>query len=538
MEGSTLSAFKQLLLELSEFGNDQFSLDAVVKMHFQLGALLKLRKVSQSQERLLSGYFAQKGIKYTDSSEGLDSHIADPRGGRGSERDAWCSLVGGSSNADLLRLVPDGNEVDAGRGYGTLLERLAGNAPGARGVPPAPPASGAVPQSGVTFVAAGAQRGRSGNLDRVCGAPVADGKRVAVARVRSPIPRRCGPSVGLEREAGPTRGEKRTAGGRFVSPVPKREDDATEAGDRDGALKNVEPKMVELIKNEIMDHGPRVEWDDIAGLEFAKRSVKEMVVWPLLRPDIFTGLRRPARGLLLFGPPGTGKTLIGKCIASQAGATFFCISASSLTSKWVGEGEKMVRALFAVARSCQPSVVFIDEVDSLLSQRNDGEHESSRRIKTEFLVQLDGATTVSEDQVLVVGATNRPQELDEAARRRLAKRLYVPLPDAAARRHIAERLLGGVRHELSPRDLDVVAERTAGYSGADVAHLCREAALGPVRGLSVEALRCIAPDQVPPVNVRDFDRAMCQVRASVSAADLDTYVRWNSLYGSTASDGQ
>lgn len=108
----------------------------------------------------------------------------------------------------------------------------------------------------------------------------------------------------------------------------------------------------------------------------------------MLRPDIFTGLRRPPKGILLFGPPGTGKTLIGKCIASQSNSTFFSISASSLTSKWIGESEKMVRALFAVAKCHQPAVVFVDEIDSLLKQRNDSEHECTRRIKTEFLVQL------------------------------------------------------------------------------------------------------------------------------------------------------
>jgi SpoVK/Ycf46/Vps4 family AAA+-type ATPase len=119
----------------------------------------------------------------------------------------------------------------------------------------------------------------------------------------------------------------------------------------------------------------------------------------------------------------------GKCVASQSKSTFFSISASSLTSKWVGDGEKMVRALFAVARCHQPAVIFIDEIDSLLSQRSETEHESSRRIKTEFLVQLDGATTDSEERLLVIGATNRPQELDEAARRRFVKRLYIPLPE-------------------------------------------------------------------------------------------------------------
>ena len=177
----------------------------------------------------------------------------------------------------------------------------------------------------------------------------------------------------------------------------------------DERYKNIDQKMIELIQNEIMDHGSPVTWNDIAGLEFVKTTVKEIVVFPLLRPDIFCGLRSPPKGILLFGPPGTGKTLIGsyfcgdkqqncitlkrfffsgKCIASQSKSTFFSISASSLTSKWVGEGEKMVRALFAVARVHQPSVVFIDEIDSLLSARSDTEHESSRRIKTEFLVQL------------------------------------------------------------------------------------------------------------------------------------------------------
>nr|CAD7430242.1 unnamed protein product [Timema monikensis] len=183
---------------------------------------------------------------------------------------------------------------------------------------------------------------------------------------------------------------------KFVSPVASSTEDGLldhfgkkpQDRDVDKRLESIDPKMVELIRNEIMETGAMVTWDDIAGLEFAKTTIQEMVIWPLLRPDIFTGLRRPPKGILLFGPPGTGKTLIGKCIASQSHSTFFSISASSLTSKWIGDGEKMVRALFAVARCHQPAVVFIDEIDSLLSQRSDSEHESSRRIKTEFLVQL------------------------------------------------------------------------------------------------------------------------------------------------------
>lgn len=129
-----------------------------------------------------------------------------------------------------------------------------------------------------------------------------------------------------------------------------------------------------------------------------------IIYFLFLSRDIFTGLRGPPKGILLFGPPGTGKTLIGKCIASQSGATFFNISASSLTSKWIGDGEKMVRALFAVARCHSPAVIFVDEIDSLLTARTEGEVEATRRLKTEFLIQLDGAATDPKDsRLLLIG---------------------------------------------------------------------------------------------------------------------------------------
>ncbi|XP_064790577.1 fidgetin-like protein 1 isoform X3 [Oncorhynchus masou masou] len=326
---------------------------------------------------------------------------------------------------------------------------------------------------------------------------------------------------------------------KFVSPMPRQEDkeggvssnNAQETQPVDERLKNFEPKMIELIMSEIMDHGPPVAWDDIAGLEFAKATIKEIVVWPMLRPDIFTGLRGPPKGILLFGPPGTGKTLIGKCIACQSGATFFSISASSLTSKWVGEGEKMVRALFAIARCHQPAVIFIDEIDSLLSQRTDGEHESSRRIKTEFLVQLDGAATSANDRILVVGATNRPQEIDEAARRRLSKRLYIPLPEAAARRQIVSNLMACEKSQLEEEELESVVTGTEGFSGADMTGLCREAALGPIRNIQLSDIATITPDQVRPILHCDFQEALRIVRPSVSAKDLELYEDWNNTFG-------
>ncbi|KAK0411638.1 hypothetical protein QR680_005762 [Steinernema hermaphroditum] len=156
------------------------------------------------------------------------------------------------------------------------------------------------------------------------------------------------------------------------------------------SLKHFDEHLFEMIESEIMVLENEISWDDVAGLEDAKKSLREIVVLPFKRPYLFTGIRAPAKGVLLFGPPETGKTMIERCVASQCNATFFNISASSLTSKWVGEGVKLVRALFAIARLKLPSIIFIEEIDSLLSSRKDNEHESSRRIKTEFLVQLDG----------------------------------------------------------------------------------------------------------------------------------------------------
>ena len=168
-------------------------------------------------------------------------------------------------------------------------------------------------------------------------------------------------------------------------------------------LQKLDKKLVNKIMDEIVDNGESVTFDDIAGLDDAKQTIQELVIMPMQRPDLFTGLRRGPNGLLLFGPPGTGKTLIGKAIAHESGACFFSISSSSLTSKWIGEGEKLVRTLFAVAAYREPAVVFIDEIDSLLTARKADENEASRRIKTEFLVQLDGTGTSGQGQVLFIG---------------------------------------------------------------------------------------------------------------------------------------
>ncbi|KAL9241739.1 hypothetical protein vseg_015812 [Gypsophila vaccaria] len=300
-------------------------------------------------------------------------------------------------------------------------------------------------------------------------------------------------------------------------------------------LRNLEPSLIEHVSNEIMDRDPNVRWDDIAGLEHAKKCVTEMVVWPLLRPDIFKGCRAPGKGLLLFGPPGTGKTMIGKAIAGEAKATFFYISASSLTSKWIGEGEKLVRALFGVASCRQPAVIFVDEIDSLLSQRkSEGEHEASRRLKTQFLIEMEGFDSGSE-QILLIGATNRPQELDEAARRRLTKRLYIPLPAADARDWIIRNLLNkdGL-FRLTQEDMATICKLTEGYSGSDMKNLVKDASMGPLRdalrqGIEITRLK---KEDMRPVTLQDFRDALQEVRPSVSPSELGIYENWNNQFGS------
>ncbi|CAK9813252.1 spas [Anthophora quadrimaculata] len=296
-------------------------------------------------------------------------------------------------------------------------------------------------------------------------------------------------------------------------------------------LKGVDPKLAQVILDEILEGGTAVHWEDIAGQETAKQALQEMVILPSLRPELFTGLRTPARGLLLFGPPGNGKTLLARAVATQCNATFFSISAASLTSKYVGEGEKLVRALFAIARELQPSVIFIDEVDSLLSERRDNEHEASRRLKTEFLVEFDGLPCNPEERVLVMAATNRPQELDEAALRRFTKRVYVTLPDLRTRIMLLKRLLAKHNDPLTPDELKEMAILTEGYSGSDLTGLAKDAALGPIRELNPDQVKELDLNSVRNITMQDFRDSLKRIRRSVSPASLAAYEKWSFEYG-------
>lgn len=296
-------------------------------------------------------------------------------------------------------------------------------------------------------------------------------------------------------------------------------------------LKNVDSKLANRILDEIMDSGPKVKFSDIAGQDTAKQALQEIVILPALRPELFTGLREPAKGLLLFGPPGNGKTMLAKAVANESNATFFNISAATLTSKYVGEGEKLVRALFAVARELQPSVIFMDEIDSLLTERKEGEHDASRRLKTEFLVEFDGVKADGKERILVMGATNRPQELDDAVLRRLVKRVYVQMPDQNARKELVRQLLSKNNNPLTDADLTRLAEFTKGYSGSDLNALAKDAALGPIRELGLNGVKSTTAEQVRSITLCDFYDSLKRIRRSVPQDSINLYQNWNKDYG-------
>jgi len=308
--------------------------------------------------------------------------------------------------------------------------------------------------------------------------------------------------------------------------------------------KGVDQEAAKQVANEIVVKGDEVHWEDIAGLEAAKLALKEAVVYPFLRPDLFSGLREPARGMLLFGPPGTGKTMLARAVATESKSTFFAISASSLTSKFLGESEKLVRALFALAKALSPSIIFVDEIDSLLSSRNgSGEHEATRRIKTEFLIQWSelaraaaGKDTTMGDvsRVLVLAATNLPWAIDEAARRRFVRRQYIPLPEADTRETQLRSLLGRQKHHISDVEMRQLMALTEGFSGSDITALAKDAAMGPLRSLG-EALLHMKMEEIRPISFTDFKASLTSIRPSVGKEGLRAYEQWAKQYGERVS---
>uniref|UniRef100_A0A7S2SSB0 Katanin p60 ATPase-containing subunit A1 n=1 Tax=Rhizochromulina marina TaxID=1034831 RepID=A0A7S2SSB0_9STRA len=320
-------------------------------------------------------------------------------------------------------------------------------------------------------------------------------------------------------------------------------------------------ELIETLERDIVDHGVAVGWDQIADLAEAKALLQEAVVLPLWMPDYFKGIRRPWRGVLMFGPPGTGKTMLAKAIASECRTTFFNVSASSLGSKYRGESEKMVRVLFEMARYYAPSTIFFDEIDAIAGARgSEGEHEASRRVKTELMVQMDGVSSAADTEdgeqeneeengpgkrtVIVLAATNRPWDLDDALRRRLEKRIYIPLPSTSGRAELFRINMHDIElHE--DVDLQRLAELSEDYSGADVACVCRDASMMSMRrlmsdvrakGIGLDAMQRELIQNKAALNTavtqEDFILALKKVSKSVGQADLETYQKWMDEFGS------
>ncbi|XWS37910.1 hypothetical protein CRYUN_Cryun19dG0085800 [Craigia yunnanensis] len=302
-----------------------------------------------------------------------------------------------------------------------------------------------------------------------------------------------------------------------------------------------------------------VTFADIGAMDEIKESLQELVMLPLRRPDLFKGgLLKPCRGILLFGPPGTGKTMLAKAIANEAGASFINVSMSTITSKWFGEDEKNVRALFTLAAKVAPTIIFVDEVDSMLGQRTRvGEHEAMRKIKNEFMTHWDGLLTRAGERILVLAATNRPFDLDEAIIRRFERRIMVGLPSIESREMILRTLLA--KEKVEDLDFKELATMTEGYSGSDLKNLCMTAAYRPVReliqqerlknlekkrreeaGKSSEDASEIKEENkeervitLRPLNMEDMRQAKNQVAASFASEGsiMGELKQWNDLYG-------
>jgi SpoVK/Ycf46/Vps4 family AAA+-type ATPase len=294
--------------------------------------------------------------------------------------------------------------------------------------------------------------------------------------------------------------------------------------------------MVKMIKSELYVDQSELQntsWDDIAGLKEAKQKLQEAAILPLARPDLFTGLRKP-RNIILYGPPGTGKTMLVKAVARESQCLLFICTASSLTSKWHGEGEKLLRTLFQVARAAAPSIIFVDEMDALLSSRkSDGEHEASRRFKTEFMTQVDGivkdgGASDNGKHLLLIACTNCPWDIDSAVLRRFPTRIYIPLPDRDTRKALLEKILPKAgEHKLNSSDIKTIAKRLNGFSGSDISSIASEASFGPIRSLgSMEAIRGAKEKDIRPISVQDFESAIDQATKSVSKDLLKKYDEW------------
>eukprot|EP00397_Hematodinium_sp_SG-2012_P005305 GEMP01005323.1.p1 GENE.GEMP01005323.1~~GEMP01005323.1.p1 ORF type:complete len:450 (+),score=103.71 GEMP01005323.1:167-1516(+) len=348
-------------------------------------------------------------------------------------------------------------------------------------------------------------------------------------------------------------------------------------GGTDDMQNKEDEAMIATLSGAIVMEKPDVKWDHVAGLEEAKRVLRDSTELPLEFPHLYAGESslQPWKGILLYGPPGTGKTYLAKAVATNTGdsTTFLSISSANLVSKWVGESAKLVKTLFTLARQKAPTVVFVDEIDALTGKRGEGnKSESSSQLLTEFLTQMDGCGPSTEG-ILILGATNTPWDLDRAILSRFQKKIYIPLPDIKVRLSMLMIHLRNERMCLSEKELRTIALKTENFSARDLKALVqgglqevlfdfkaaqkwvkvkphptdpsldfalmpydKTSPKGEVISTNFERIRADSEmrkrSMLPSMMIEQLQRALERCKSSVSVADLKEFDEWTLKFGS------
>jgi len=327
----------------------------------------------------------------------------------------------------------------------------------------------------------------------------------------------------------------------------------------DGAKDGEEDELKKALEGVIVREKPNIKFEDVAGLENAKRALYEAIILPIQFPNMYEKMNiDPHKGILMYGPPGTGKSYLAKACAAESDCTFFSVSSSDLMSKFQGESERLIKTLFEMAREEKPSIIFIDEIDSLCGSRNEGQSESSRRVLTEFLVQMQGVGNDNKG-VLVLGATNLPWGLDSAIRRRFVKRILIPLPDDDARRSLVIHSVKKTKLEINDEQIDLCVKKTEGFNSSDVVNLINDAKYAPLRritgakffkkegskwkpvsnhqknepGVEEHKLIDFKEDDIiyPEMEFADLEESLHRFKPSVNAEDVKKCDDWTAEFG-------